>query len=132
MGAVLLDLDRPYDALPYLLEKRKLLLASPEATEEYDLKVLEILASMVRGFARVGDRQQAMEAIQEMAPRAPKQLAIRVSLADILMDLREFELAGHVYNQVLAVKLTAYAPALIGVANVYLETFQPAMRAGEG
>ena len=52
MGAVLLDLDRLYDALPYLIEKRKQLLASPEATEEFDLKVLEVLASMVRGFKR--------------------------------------------------------------------------------
>ena len=66
---MLLDLDRPYDALPYLIEKRKQLLASPEATEEYELRLLEVLASMARGFARVGDRKQAMEAIQEMAPR---------------------------------------------------------------
>lgn len=125
MGAMLLDLDRPYDALPYLIEKRKQLLASPEATEEFDLKVLEVLASMVRGFARVGDRQQAVDAIKEMAPRAPKQLAIRITLADILYELTEFELAGHVYNQVLAVE-PANGPALIGIARVYLETFQPA------
>lgn len=124
MGAMLLDLDRPYDALPYLIEKRKQLLASPEATEEYELKVLEVLASMVRGFARLGDRQQAMDAIQEMAPRAPKQAAIRVTLGDILFDLAEFELAGHVYNQVLAAE-PANGPALIGIARVYLETFHP-------
>jgi tetratricopeptide (TPR) repeat protein len=124
MGSMLLDLDRPYDAMPYLIEKRKQLLASPEATEEYQLKVLEILASMARGFARLGDRQQAMEAIQELAPRAPKQTAIRNTLGDILFELNEFELAGHVYNQVLAVD-PANAPALIGIARVYLETFQP-------
>jgi tetratricopeptide (TPR) repeat protein len=126
MGAMLLDLDRPYDALPYLIEKRKQLLASPEASEEYELKVLEVLASMVRGFARVGDRQQAMAALQEMEPKAPKQLAIRVTLADILFDLNEHELAGHVYNQVLAVD-PAHGPALIGIARVYLETYQPTM-----
>ncbi|HKA06237.1 MAG TPA: tetratricopeptide repeat protein, partial [Gemmataceae bacterium] len=125
MGAMLLDLDRPYDALPYLIEKRKQLLASPEATEEYELRLLEVLASMARGFARVGDRQQALEVIQEMASRAPKQLAIRVTLADILNDLGEYELAGHVYNQVLAVD-PANGPALIGIARVYLETFQTA------
>jgi tetratricopeptide (TPR) repeat protein len=124
MGAMLLDLDRPYDALPYLIEKRKQLLASPEATEEYALKVLEVLASMVRGFARLGDRQQAMDAIQELAPRAPKQTALRVTLGDILFELNEFELAGHVYNQVLAVD-PSNGPALIGIARVYLETFQP-------
>jgi tetratricopeptide (TPR) repeat protein len=38
--------------------------------------------------------------------------------------LTEFEMAGHAYNQVLAVDPT-YTPALIGVANVYLETFRP-------
>jgi tetratricopeptide (TPR) repeat protein len=124
MGATLLDLDRPYDALPYLIEKRKQLLASPEATEEYELKVLEVLASMARGFARLGDRQQAMDAIQELAPRAPKQTAIRVTLGDILFEMNEFELAGHVYNQVLAVEPTNPF-ALIGIARVYLETFQP-------
>ena len=124
MGAMLLDLDRPYDALPYLIEKRKQLLASPEVTEEYELKFLEVLASMARGFARVGDRQQAMEVIEEMKPRAPKQLSIRVTLADILMELNEYEMAGHVYNQVLAVDPT-HVPALIGIANVYLETFRP-------
>ena len=124
MGAMLLDLDRPYDALPYLIEKRKQLLASPEATEEYELKVLEVLASMARGFARLGDRLQAMEAIQELAPRAPKQTAIRNTLADILFELNEFELAGHVYNQVLVAD-PANSPARIGIARVYLETFVP-------
>ncbi len=126
MGAMLLDLDRPYDALPYLIEKRKQFVAAPEASEEFELKFLEVLASMVRGFARVGDRKQAMEAIQEMAGHAPKQLQIRVSLADILFDLGEHELAGHVYNQVLAVD-PVNGPALLGIARVYLETFQPAM-----
>jgi tetratricopeptide (TPR) repeat protein len=125
MGAMLLDLDRPYDALPYLIEKRKQLLATPEATEEFEQKLLEVLASMARGYARVGDRPQALEAIQEMATRAPKQSAIRVSLADILFELGEHELAGHVYNQVLAVD-PANGAALIGVARVYLETFQAA------
>lgn len=126
MGAILLDLDRPYDAMPYLIEKRKQLLASPEATDEYELKLLEVLASMVRGFARVGDRKQAMDAIQEMAPRAPKQLAIRVTLADMLAELNEHELAGHVYNQVLAVD-PVNGGGLIGIARVYLETYQPTM-----
>ena len=126
MGAMLLDLDRPYDALPYLIEKRKQFVAAPEASEEFELKFLEVLASMVRGFARVGDRKQAMEAIQEMAGHVPKQLQIRVSLADILFDLGEHELAGHVYNQVLAVD-PVNGPALLGIARVYLETFQPAM-----
>jgi tetratricopeptide (TPR) repeat protein len=124
MGAMLLDLDRPYDALPYLIDKRKQLLASPESTEEYDLKFIEVLASMIRGFARIGDRQQAMDAIQELATRAPKQTAIRVTLADIVFDLNEFELAGHIYNQVLAVD-PGNGAALIGIARVYLETFQP-------
>jgi len=123
MGAMLLDLDRPYDALPYLIEKRKQLLASPEGNEDYELKVLEILASMVRGFARIGDRQQAMDAIQELSQKAPKQIAIRVTLADILFEMGEHDLAGHVYNQVLAVD-PANAAALLGIARVYLETFQ--------
>jgi tetratricopeptide (TPR) repeat protein len=125
MGALLLDLDRPYDALPYLIEKRKQLLASPEATEENELKVLEVLANMARGFARTGDRQQALDAIKEMAQRAPNQTAIREALGDILFELNKHELAGHVYNQVLAVD-PAHGPALIGVARVYLETFRPA------
>ncbi len=123
MGAMLLDLDRPYDALPYLLEKRKQLLASPEGSEDYEIKVLEILASMVRSFARIGDRQQAMEVIQELSQRAPKQIALRVTLADILFEMGEHDLAGHTYNQVLAVD-PANAASLLGIARVYLESFQ--------
>ena len=123
LGSMLLDLDRPYDALPYLIEKRKQLLEAKEATEEYELKLLEVLAAMARGFARVGDRKQAMDVIQEMAPLAQKQFAIRVTLADMLIEMNEHELAGHVYNQVLAVD-PAHGPALIGIARVYLETFQ--------
>lgn len=125
LGALLLDLDRPYDALPYLIEKRKQLLRSPEQTEEYELRVLEVLASMVRGFARVGERAQALEAIQEMSTKVPAQTGIRIALADILFEINEHDLAGHVYNQVLATD-PANGAALIGIARVYLETYQPA------
>ena len=132
MGAMLLDLDRPYDALPYLIEKRKQLLASPEATEEYELKVLEVLASMVRGFARLGDRQQAMDAIQEMIPRAPKQTAIRVTLGDILFDLTSSSWPGTCTTR-CSPPSRPTARRLIGIARVYLETFQPRGRqAGAG
>lgn len=126
-GPMLLDLDRPYDALPYLIEKRKQLLrvTTPENAEEHELKILEVLASMVRGFARVGERQQAMEAITEMANRLPHQAGIRIALADILFEINEYELGGHVYNQVLSVD-PANGAALIGIARVYLETLQPA------
>ena len=127
MGSILLDLDRPLDALPFLIEKRKQLLrvTNPENGEEHDLRVLEILASMARGFARVGERQQAMEAITEMASHSPLQTGIRIALADILLVYNEFELGGHVYNQALAAD-PAEGKALIGIAQVYLETLQPA------
>ncbi|WP_162136229.1 tetratricopeptide repeat protein [Zavarzinella formosa] len=127
LGALLLDIDRPYDALPFLIEKRKQLLrvTNPENVEEHELKILEVLASMTRGFARVGERQQAMEAITEMAPRVPTQTGIRIALADILLEINEFELGGHVFNQVLAAD-PANGAALIGIARVYLETLQPA------
>ncbi len=126
-GSLLLDLDRPYDALPYLIEKRKQLLrvTTPENAEEHELRILEVLASMVRGFARVGERQQAMEAITEMAARVPTQTGIRIALADILLEMTEFELGGHVYNQVLSAD-PANGAGLIGIARVYLETLQPA------
>lgn len=126
LGSMLLDLDRPYDALPYLIDKRKQLLrdTAPANQEDHDLKLLEVLASMVRGFGRVGERQQAMEAINEMAAKVPTQTGIRVSLADILFEMGEYELGGHVYNQVLATDPVNGA-ALIGIARVYLETFQP-------
>ncbi|MBO0699516.1 MAG: tetratricopeptide repeat protein, partial [Zavarzinella sp.] len=125
MGALLLDLDRPHEAMPYLIEKRKQLLASPEASEEYERKMLEVLATMARGFARLGDRRQAMDAVKEMAPWAPNETGIRVTLGDILFEMNEHEVAGQVYSQVLAVD-PANGPALIGIARVYLQTFQPA------
>lgn len=128
VGPLLLDLDRPNEALAYLLAKRKQLLREgPSETnaEEFDLKMLEVLASMVRGFARVGERHQAMEAVNEMAPRAPMQTGIRAALGDILFQIDEFEIAGHVFNQVLSVD-PANGTALIGIARVHLEMLQPA------
>ena len=127
MGALLLDLDRPYDALPYLIEKRKQLLrdTAPTNVEEHDLQLLEVLASMVRGFGRVGERQQAMDALAEMVGKVPAEAGIRVALGDVLFEMGEFELAGHVFNQVLTVD-PANGAALIGIARSYLETFQPA------
>jgi tetratricopeptide (TPR) repeat protein len=126
LGSMLLDLDRPYDALPYLIEKRKQLLRVTEPTdlEEHQLKILEVLASMVRGFARVGERGQAMEAINEMAGKVPTQNGLRIALANILFEMNEYELGGHVYNQVLSVD-PANGEALIGIARVYLESLQP-------
>ncbi|MEZ6142343.1 MAG: tetratricopeptide repeat protein [Zavarzinella sp.] len=126
LGPMLLDLDRPYDALPYLIEKRKQLLrdSNPKDRDEHELRILEVLASMVRGFARIGERHQAMEAITEMSGRVPTQTGIRNALGNILYDLEEYDLSGHVYNQVLAVD-PANGSGLIGIANVYLATFQP-------
>ncbi|QVL33412.1 tetratricopeptide repeat protein [Telmatocola sphagniphila] len=114
LGALLLDLERPNEALSYLMEQKK---RNPEN--------LEVLASLVRALARLGERQAAMEQLVAMAGVKPKEKAVRIVLGDSLFAAEEFEIAGHVYNQVLQVD-PANGNALIGLAKVHLAMYLPA------
>jgi tetratricopeptide (TPR) repeat protein len=128
LGSLLLDINRPNDALPYLLAKKKQLLSQKEKGEngQIDSRLLELNASIVRAYGQLGERNKALEVITEMAPLAPTQSGVRVALGEILFETSEYELAGHVFGQVLVTD-PMNPGALIGSARVYLEMFQPAM-----
>jgi tetratricopeptide (TPR) repeat protein len=122
LGALLLDLDVPMQAMPYLLEKRKQLEKNVRGRE---IMLLEVMGSIIRGYARLGERQLAMEVIAELPTVAINQVTIRETLAAQLMDIEEYELAAQIYNQVLQLEPTN-GVAIIGMARVYLEMYRPA------
>jgi tetratricopeptide (TPR) repeat protein len=126
LGALLLDLDMPVEAMPYLLNKRKQLERDAKRNLPRENQLLEILANMVRGYARLGERQQAMEVLAELPTIATDQIATRETLGNQLLGIDEFELAAQAYNQILQLDATNGA-AIIGMARVYLELAQPAL-----
>ena len=90
-----------------------------------EITLLEVLGSIIRAHARLGERQAAMDVINELPTLATDQLGIRVTLADQLFAIEEFELAAQVFNQVLQLDPTN-GQALIGMARIYLDMLQPA------
>ena len=121
LGALLLDLDMPFDAMPYLLAKRKQIEKDPRHRE---ITLLEVLASLVRAHSRLGERQLAMDVIAELPTVAIEQIGVRETLANQLFSMEEYELAAQVFNQVLQLEPTN-GNAIIGMARVYLEMAQP-------
>lgn len=113
LGSLLLDLERVSDAMPFLLRQREL---HPED--------IEILGSLVRALARLGERARAMEILLELGTRDAKNIGVREVLAQILYETEEFELAGQAYAQILAVDPTN-GGALVGVAAVHNKMFNP-------
>lgn len=130
MGALLLDLDTPADALTYLLNKRKQLEREAKVREK-DGKIREKLlldldSSLIRAYARMGERQQAMEVIQELSTIALDQIGAREDLGTTLLLMEEFELSAQIFNQVLQLDQNN-ATAIIGMARIHLEMQQPAL-----
>jgi tetratricopeptide (TPR) repeat protein len=119
MGALLLDLERAADALPYLMVQRQRQKDNPGL-------LVEVLASIVRAFSRLGERERAVEVLNEMASVEPRNINVRVILAETLFDTEDYELAGQVYNQILQVEPTN-GSALVGMARVHLALYQPAL-----
>ncbi len=130
LGALLLDLDMPNEALSYLINKRKQLEREAKQKEKdgklRENQMVEINAGLVRAYARLGERQQAIEIIQEMSTIGVDQISVREVLGSSLLLMEEFELAAQVFNQVLQLD-PHNGNALIGMARVYLEMQQPAL-----
>jgi len=122
MGALLLDLDMPQLAMEYLLAKRTQIEKDGKRKE---VSLLEVLCSLARGYARLGERQQAMDILQQIPALAGDEIGIRETLAAQLYGIEEFELAAQVYNQILMVEPTN-GVAIIGMARIYLDMAQPA------
>jgi tetratricopeptide (TPR) repeat protein len=112
-GALLIDLDWPAQALPFLRQLRE---KHPDD--------LELMADTIRAHSRLGDRASALAVLEEMAAKAPKELAVRQSLADTLYQSGDYELAEVVYQQILRLD-PGNGPATVGTARVAVALFQP-------
>jgi tetratricopeptide (TPR) repeat protein len=113
LGDLLIDLERPGDALPFLkaqLEKRP--------------GDVEIQAALVRAYARLGDRTKAIEVLQALADRTAHGVGVRQQLGDALYASESYELAAEVYGQVLQLE-PANGFALLGLTRVQMKLFEP-------
>jgi tetratricopeptide (TPR) repeat protein len=113
LPALLLDLDMAGDALRFL---QALCGAHPE---DVDLQV-----DMVRCHAALGDQQKAVESLEALAARSPRAFAAFQSLGDTLYQSGNYTLAMLTYSKILQAD-PANAFALVGMARVHLELFQP-------
>src|SRR5262249_27605618 len=115
-GRLLLDLKRPKQALMFLLPLR--------AQRPNDA---ELLADVIRAKGWLGEREEASQLIADLAGREPRDIKLRLALADALFRLREYPLAGLVFAQ--AQKIDPKDPrVLVGMARVDIQMYnvQPA------
>jgi tetratricopeptide (TPR) repeat protein len=110
-GALLIDLGQLDSAVAFLSARRK------ETPDD-----LEVLAFLIRAYARRGDRPKAFEAIADLAERKPTAIPVRLELAESLLQSTDFEAAILAFAQVLR---TAPENALanIGMARVLIAQF---------
>jgi tetratricopeptide (TPR) repeat protein len=113
-GALLIDLERPADALPFLLALR----------EKYPDN-LELLADLVQAESRLGEREKAAAALEQMTALAPHDLGVRQGLGDALYQSGDYPLAELAYEQLLGLDV-GNGPAVVGTARVAVALFLPA------
>jgi tetratricopeptide (TPR) repeat protein len=112
-GALLIDLERPGEAVPFLLGLRE---KHPDD--------LELLGELIRAYSRLGDRTKAVAALEEMAGKSPRDLAVRQALGDALYQSGDYELADLVFQQILRLD-PGNGLATVGTARVAVAEFQP-------
>jgi len=113
IGALLLDLDRPAEAVRFLgaaLEQR------PDD--------LEARADLVRAYLSLGERDKALAALEELDRIAPRAIPVRQALAETLYQSDEYEIAGRLYGQILKIDPTNVF-AQVGMARVAIQLFDP-------
>ena len=113
LPALLLDLQRPADALRYLLKLRERRPKDPA-----------VLIDLVRAFAGMSDAAVALQAVDELGLLPGVDDGEKLALADTLLDSGYAQIASAVFNQVLAAKPTS-AQAQIGLAQVAIYRYQP-------
>jgi tetratricopeptide (TPR) repeat protein len=113
LPALLIDMERPAEALAFLQPLLARLPANPE-----------LLAILVRIRAYQGDRAGALEVVGELAEKATENLRVRLDLGETLYSSEEFEVAAAVFNQVLQAD-PGNAEALIDLARVWIQQYQP-------
>jgi tetratricopeptide (TPR) repeat protein len=112
-GALLLELGRPEDGVRFLLVLR----------EKYPQR-MELLADLIRCYARLGEQQKATELLQELDAKAPHLVAMRLSLAENLYQAGDYDIAALVFTQVVRIE-PGNDLATIGIARVHIQKFEP-------
>src|SRR5262249_12074922 len=113
LPALLLDLQRPAEALSYLTKQRERRPKDPA-----------VLADLVRAFAGLGDTAQALQVAEELARSEAARVADGLALADTLFQSGHDLVASAVYSQVLA-KEPGNVVAQIGMARVAIYQHLP-------
>jgi tetratricopeptide (TPR) repeat protein len=112
-GALLIDLGQIETAIPFLLALRA---RTPED--------MDVLAALLRAYARQGDRFKSFEIVNTLAELKPAATPIRLELAESLYQATDLEMAALIYGQVLKTEPN-HALANVGLARVYLSQFLP-------
>src|SRR5262245_57675198 len=115
LGALLIDLDRPAQALRFLQSAR--------ADHPDDV---ETLADLVRVHLLLGERDKALAMLDAFNRGAGTAIPPRQRLADILYQSGEYDIARSLYEQILKVDPQNLF-AQLGTARVAVQKFEPGL-----
>jgi tetratricopeptide (TPR) repeat protein len=110
-GRLLLDLNRPRQALPFLNE-----------LSQRNPNDIEVWAELIRVNGWLGNYDEANRLIADFATREPSNTKVRIELADALYRITEFKLAALIYEQVLRAE-GRNAKAALGMARVEIQMY---------
>jgi tetratricopeptide (TPR) repeat protein len=113
LAALLLDLQRPADALTFLLPQRD--------KQRGDTRTL---AEMVRAYARLGDNGTALQVLEELGGLGKNSITKRLDLGKDLTSSGDDLVAAAVFSQVLATD-PGNLTAQLGLAQVQIHQHLP-------
>ena len=111
LAPALLDMQKPREALPYLL---RLQAQSPDE--------LQWSTSLVYCYELIGDEAKAARAVDSIASLQPKVTDARIHLVDLLLSLSNYQLAQTVNEQILQADPENVMARLMG-ARILLESY---------
>jgi tetratricopeptide (TPR) repeat protein len=118
LTALLLDLQRPADALAFLLPQRE------KRKEE-----AQFLIELVRAYARVGENGPALQALADLASLDKSSFTNRLDLGKDLISSGDDLVAAAVFNQILAAD-PGNLTAQLGLAQVLVRQHLPLQALG--
>jgi tetratricopeptide (TPR) repeat protein len=113
LSALLLDLQRPADALTFLLPRR-----------DKQRGDAQILAELVRAYARLGDNGAALKVVEELGSLGKDSITRRLDLGNDLISSGDDLVAAAVFSQVLAAD-PGDLTAQLGLAQVQIRQHLP-------
>jgi tetratricopeptide (TPR) repeat protein len=118
LTAFLLDMQRPADALTFLLAQR-----------EKQPRDVEILAELVRAYARLGDNAAALKIVEELGSPGKDSITHRLDLGKDLVSSGDDLVAAAVFSQVLTAD-PGNLTAQLGLAQVQIHQYLPTQALG--